>query len=212
MAKSFYDIDGGVPGVELATEADESEIYALLLMLHAENGFFTLNPEKVIAGIRWATKRQGGIIFVIKRDGHVIASLGMTIAQEWYSDDEFLLERWNYVHPAHRHSDYARKLIEQGKWSSDWFKRKKGYSLPFHCGINSLDRTEAKIRLYARHMVCMGAYFAYGQPPRLNHKVETAWREIEETNRKRSEDGTKTVIVPTVETILRLSKREREHV
>src|SRR5262249_21129644 len=152
-----YDITTGVPGVRLANQADEYEIFGLLLMLHAENGLFSLNPEKVIAGIRWATERKGGVIFVIEEGKRIVASLGMTIAQDWYSDDEYLLERWNFVHPDYRgRGDYARKLIEQGKWSTAWFKANTGITMPFQCGINSFDRVDAKVRLYARHMPCIG--------------------------------------------------------
>jgi GNAT superfamily N-acetyltransferase len=209
MSKVLYDMDSGVPGVRLATKADEGAIFALLRMLHRENGMFGLNPDKVIAGIQWATERKGGIIFCIDQDSRVVATLGMCIACDWYSDDEYLLERWNFVHPHYRQSDYARKLLEQGKWAHAWFKR-NGKNMPFQAGINSFDRTEAKVRLYARHMVCIGAYFIYGEPPLQPWKYRDAAPKIEEVNRKvrgmpapynRS-------VVPVVETVIRASQRE----
>jgi GNAT superfamily N-acetyltransferase len=213
MTKVLYDLDSGVPGVRLATKADEWQIFGLLMLLHAENGMFNLNREKVIKGIQWATERKGGIIFCIDDDIGVVASLGMCITSDWYSDDEYLLERWNYVHPDYRRTDYARKLIEQSKWAHEWFKR-QGILLPFQCGINSFDRTEAKVRMYARHMPCIGAFFIYGLPPLQADKAREEMRRIEELNKScqgRPSPENKEVR-PLVETILRVGRRETEHV
>lgn len=208
--KVLYDLKSGVPGVRLATEADEEKLFLLLLMLHAENGMFSMDDDKVIAGIRYATQRQGGIIFCIDEGPHLVASLGMCITTDWYSNDPYLLERWNYVHPQYRQgTDYARKLIEQGKWAHAWWKQ-KGENYPFQCGINSFDRTEAKVRLYARHMVCIGAFFMYGEPPFQGEKYQREMRRVEEMNRRvRGLPGAAHArVVPLVETILRLGQRD----
>lgn len=203
--KILWDIKGGVPGVREAGKSDEGDIFALLLMMHAEMGWFSLNPRKVLEGIQWATERKGGIIYVIEEDRRIVATLGMCIMTDWYSDDEYLLERWNFVHPNYRRGrDYGRRLIEQAKWVHEWFKS-QGMVLPFQCGINSLDRTEAKVRLYARHMACIGAYFMYGHPPRLEEKVDAAMAEIEEAHRRANRTRSKEV-VSTVETVIRCSR------
>lgn len=203
----LYHPETGVPGVRLATEADEDQLFALLLMLHSENGWFHLNDEKVRNGIRHATERKGGIIFCIDEGGRVVASLGMLIVTDWYSDDEYLLERWNYVHPRYRKSNYARKLIEQAKWTSDWFTesalRDGRPPMPVQIGINSLHRTEGKVRLYARHMPCVGAFFMYGQLPLQNEKMREETRRAEEQNTKAHKERS-TKSVPLVETVLRV--------
>jgi GNAT superfamily N-acetyltransferase len=206
--KVLYDIESGVPGVRLATKTDEGEIFGLLIMLHAENGLFSMNRDKVLAGIQWATERKGGIIYVIDEGPRVVATMGMTIATDWYSDDEYLLERWNYVHPDYRRSDYGRKLLEQGKWSYEWF-RAKGKLMPFFCGINSFHRTEAKVRLYARHVPCIGAYFMYGEAPRQQEEVRAEMRAIEEITRERDENGLRK-LRPAVETLIRVSQRQED--
>jgi len=209
--KVFYDIKDGVSGVRLAEKKDEGEIFGLLVMLHAENGLFSMNRDKVINGIRYATERQGGIIFVIDHGPRIVATLGMAIVSDWYSDDEYLLERWNYVHPDYRKSDYGRKLLEQCKWAHDWFK-KEGALLPFMCGINSFHRVESKIRLYARHMPCIGAYFMYGLAPRQQELIRQEMRAIEEQTRKSNSAHVHTVR-PVVETLIRVSqRRETTHV
>jgi GNAT superfamily N-acetyltransferase len=201
-------MDSGVPGVRLATKKDEGEIFGLLIMLHAENGFFTMNRDKVIAGIQHATERRGGIIYVIDEGPRVVATLGMTISVDWYSDDEYLHERWNFVHPDYRKSDYAKRLLNQAMWSHEWFKA-HGKLMPFYCGINSLERTEAKIRMYARHMPLIGAYFAYGMAPRQQEATAQEMRAIEERTRKSNAAHTREVR-PAVETLIRVTQRQEE--
>jgi GNAT superfamily N-acetyltransferase len=204
--RSLFDLESGVPGVRLATKRDESEIFALLCLLHAENAPFSMNRDKVMLGIQYATERKGGIIFVIDEGPRVVATMGMCVAQDWYTDDEYLLERWNFVHPDYRRSDYARKLLEQGKWAHEWFKS-KGKIMPFFCGINSLLRTEAKIRMYARHMPLIGAYFMYGAPLRQEALVREEMARIDEVYKKANREHTREVR-PAVETVIRVSQRE----
>lgn len=210
VGRQLFDLKNGVPGVRFATPDDEGEIFGLLLMLHAENAFYGLNPDKVLEGIRWATRRKGGMIFVIEEGKRIVASLGLLIMTDWYSDDEYLSERWNFVHPEYRKSDYARKLLEQGKWAYEWFKANTGKQMPFQCGINSFDRTAPKIRMYARQMPCVGAYFMYGEPPRpaAAEKARAEVAQIDELNRKiRRERIDHKTVRPVVETILRVSEQ-----
>ena len=201
MNKPYYHPEKGVPGVRFATPADEDQIFALLMLLHSENGWFSVNDQKVREGIKVATRRQGGFIWVCDEGGRVVATLGMLIVSDWWSDDEYLLERWNFVHPKYRKSNYARMLIEQAKWTSNLMK------LPVQVGINSFDRTEGKVRLYARHMPCVGAFFMYGPIPRQNEKMLEETRKIEELNKKAHTERTREV-VPLVETILRVGGRD----
>ena len=202
--KAWYDIKKGVPGLRLAVPADEDQIFGLLLMLHGENGHFTMNHNKVIDGIRIGTNREGGLIFV-NEGPRIVASLAVVLTQDWYSDDVYLLERWNYVHPDYRRTDYARKLVEQAKWCAENFSRIHGRNLVLQVGITSCIRTEAKVRLYARHMACIGAYFMYGEPPvqAAAEKIRAEMAAIDELNERNQRP---TPIRPVVETIIRLSR------
>jgi GNAT superfamily N-acetyltransferase len=204
----LFDMESGVPGVRLATKKDEGEIFGLLILLHAENGLFSMNRDKVLAGIQWATERKGGIIYCIDEGPRVVATMGMTIATDWYSDDEYLMERWNFVHPDYRRSDYALRLLNQGKWAHEWFKA-NGKLMPFFCGINSYKRTEAKIRLYARHMPLIGGYFMYGEAPRQQEEIHAEMRAIEERTRKSNAAHTREVR-PAAETLIRVGQRREE--
>jgi len=203
--KPMYHIENGVAGVRVAGKEDEGEIFALLLMMHAEMGMFSLNRDKVLEGIQCGTERRGGMIYVTEENNRVVATLGMIVVTDWYSDDKYMLERWNFVHPEYRRSDHARRLLEQAKWTHERFKL-AGSLMPFQCGINSFDRTEAKIRLYARHMPCIGAFFMWGAPPRHPDKYVNELKEIEEANRQARRERSKRVR-STVETIIHASQR-----
>lgn len=150
-------------GARLATQSDEDEIFGLLMLLHAENAMFSMNRDKVRAFIKTATERKGAIIGVIERDGRIVASVGMIINTYWYSDDCYLHELYNFVHPEYRRGKdgFAKKLIQFSKNCSDWFGQ-KGTPMPLQMGIVSNHQTEAKVRLYRRHMPYIGAFFMYG--------------------------------------------------
>jgi GNAT superfamily N-acetyltransferase len=181
---------GLLKGVRLATPADELAVFELLMMLHAEMGFFTVSKQKVFAAIQWATEGRGGFIFCIDEDNRVVASLGMILTTDWYTDDEFLLERWNFVHPNYRRSDYGRRLLEQAKATSDWFTKS----------------ARKDSRNDARHIPCIGAYFLYGEPPAQAQakKYRQAQREIEQYRKRDGGPSENRLQVPLVETILRV--------
>jgi hypothetical protein len=86
--------------------------------------------------------------------------------------------------------------------------------MPFFCGINSLIRTEAKIRMYARHMPLIGAYFMYGETPRQGELVRQEMAHIEETQLKvNRKEYPRDRVRPVVETLIRVSRqREGDHV
>lgn len=196
----------GVVGLRGAVPRDEDELFELLLMLHDENGIFSVNHDKVRKGIRYATQGQGGIIYV-NAGPRIVATLCMGITMDWYSDDEYFSERWNFVHPDHRCTNYARMLLEQAKWVSNYFSR-NGKKMPVQVGINSCERTEAKVRLYARHMPCIGAYFMYGEVPKkaMAYELRERAKAVEELEREAKKKRMHNV-APVVETILKLSAR-----
>ncbi len=204
----LYPVDkyGCIVGLRYAAPQDEEELFELLLLLHGENGIFSVNHAKVRAGIRYATQHQGGLIFVNKGP-RIVATLGLGITMDWYSDDEYFSERWNFVHQEHRRTNYARMLLEQAKYVSDYFSR-NGKKMPLQVGINSCERTDAKIRLYARHMPCIGAYFMHGEVPQkaMSYELRERMKTVEQMNRKAHDERSREV-VPVVETILKLSAR-----
>lgn len=142
-------------GVRLAVPEDEDALYKMLCLNHKENGIYPMNESKVREFIRHATQRQGGMIGVIEGENYLEGSVGLTLETWWYTDRWSIGERWNFVHPNHRRTDHAKKLIKFAKWVADNMK------LDLEMGVMSNERTEAKVRLYRRQLPCVGAFFLY---------------------------------------------------
>jgi hypothetical protein len=145
--------------VRMATAADEHAVMAMLLEGYEENGFVDLDAEKMqdaVAAMLRPDSGAFGMIGVIDGDGEPAGSVGLVLSQLWYSSEYTLGERWSYVRPKYRESRYAVDLIDFSKWASDQF------GVALEMGIVSTYRTEAKVRLYRRHLKPIGAFFAYG--------------------------------------------------
>jgi len=155
--------------VRLAQPEDRAKIIELTRDLHGENGLFSMSDKKVRAMLDRFYNREGAVIGVIGPVGNPVATIYLGIDQMSYSDDWALVEQWNFVHPDHRKSNYASQLICYAKRLSDEFK------LPLLVGILSNSRTEAKARLYERHLHKAGFYFIYNLNA-LEHSAP-AWRE-----------------------------------
>lgn len=146
--------------VRLAGPADEDALFHLLMLAHQENGLLALSEEKVRQVLRAMLARgsgRWGMIGIIHGpDGSAIGSVGVELETFWYSDEWYLGERWNYVHPDHRQSSHAEDLIQFSKWAADTL------GVVLEMGIISTIRTEAKVRLYRRQMKQVGAFFVHG--------------------------------------------------
>lgn len=155
--------------VRLAQPEDRAKIIELTKELHGENGLFSMSDKKVRAMLDRFYNREGAVIGVIGPVGDPVATIYLGIDQMSYSDDWALVEQWNFVHPEHRKSNYASQLICYAKRLADEFK------LPLLVGILSNSRTEAKARLYERHLHKAGLYFIYNLDA-LEHSAP-AWHE-----------------------------------
>lgn len=149
--------------VRLAHRGDIQQLIALGRMLHAENAMLPWDEERVAelvtAYCTYQTTKyfaDPGMIAVIENDKHeLVAMIALRITQLWYSSSPILEELFNFVHPEHRKSTYAKSLIQYAKSLADDLR------LPLLIGIVSNDRTEQKIRLYQRYLPFAGAFFVY---------------------------------------------------
>lgn len=142
--------------VRIATPDDRTGLVTLLRMMHAENGTATLSDDKMFAMLDRGLRRERGIVGVVENNGKIVASVGLFTGTWWYSDDFLIEDFWNFVHPEHRQSSYAKELISFGKRFSE------NLGIPLIMGVLSTDRTEAKVRLYGRQIPFAGAIFLYG--------------------------------------------------
>lgn len=142
-------------GVAMAKPGDEEDIFDLLMLLHDENGLYTVDPAKVREVIRLGTARQGGMIGIIRGPERIEASIGLVLSQLWYTDAWQLSERWWFVHPEHRRTTHAKNLLRFAKWCSD------NMNVPLMVGVVANDRTEAKVRLVGRQIGHVGGFFLH---------------------------------------------------
>jgi len=143
--------------VRLAVPADEDKIVSMIRLLHDENGLFPLSERRVREYMQKFFRKEGALIGVVGPVGDPVGSMYLTIGQPYYSDTWYLNEAWNFVHPDHRRSDYAKKLLAWAKQISSELQ------LPLMIGIVSNHRTEAKVRLYEKQLEKAGAFFVWNR-------------------------------------------------
>jgi hypothetical protein len=151
----------GFAGVRLARPEDEEPIYRLLLELYAENALLPMSERKVREAIATGTRGKGGIVGVIDGPQGIEASIGMTFSAFWYTEAIHLNELWCFVHPAHRRSTHAKRLVEFGKWCADRLSQ-SGTRVPLLLGIVTRHRLLPKLRLFQRQAPQVGALFMHG--------------------------------------------------
>lgn len=146
--------------VRLARPEEADDIFYFLIGLYEENALFPMDEYKGRQAIKDMLDRSSthpGIIGVIDGPHGYEASVGMIIGEAtWYTTSPSLEERWNFVHPDHRRSSHAKRLIQFSKSFSD------PLGIPLIMGILSNERTEAKVRLYQRQLPMVGAFFMHG--------------------------------------------------
>ena len=167
--------------VRKAIAADAPEIWRLFLMGHRENGVFQLSPSKVDYFLNRALHPDQiaindggprGQIGVIGTPGKLEAIVFLILGSFWYSEDIHLEELLVYVDPECRRSEHAKACIGWMKKTADDLEVK------LLTGIISKDRTEAKIKLYDRHLPRIGAFYLYPlentDAKKMNHNMEKA--------------------------------------
>lgn len=148
-------------GVRMARPEDEEPVYRLLLRLYDENALMPMSETKVRATIRSGTRGEGGIVGVIDGEDGIEASIGMALSSFWYSEACHLNELWCFVHPDHRASTHARRLVEFGKWCADRLSTAER-RVPLLLGIVTRHRLLPKLRLFQRQAPQVGALFMHG--------------------------------------------------
>ena len=123
--------------VRLAKQGDEGPIHHLLMEMHAENGMFSLHPALLRQAI--ANTMVGGMCFVATVEKRLVGSIGLYRTHAWYSLDDYVTDRWTYVHPDYRKSGIAKALVEAAKKASHW---------PLYLGLQTPVRFEAKERFF----------------------------------------------------------------
>lgn len=143
--------------VRPATPKDEDALFELLCMAYKENAPFVMSEKKVRNAVHLGCCERAIIIGVSEENGKIAGSVGASFSQDWYSDDWYIGEMWNFVHPDHRKGDirHGKNQIQYCKWLSE------NMNMALSMGILTSTRLEAKVRMYSREMEQVGALFVY---------------------------------------------------
>ena len=151
--------------VRKAVPDDAPELMDICRELHAENGLFSMNEQRVSMMLQKAFRNEGALIGALGPTGAIEGAIFMLISQYWYTDDWCLEELFNYVRPQYRRSSNAKELIGFGKRCSDEL------GIPLVIGVISNERTKAKVGLYQRQLADpVGAYFVH-RPASAGHQL-----------------------------------------
>lgn len=146
-------------------ERDEvGDAMRLCRKLHAENGIFTMNDDKVLSMLNRAFDRQGGILAGIGKKGNLEGLMYLLLSSFWYSTEPHLEELFLYVDPEHRKSRNAVELLKFAKWCAEEM------NMPLFIGIMSDSSTLRKEALYERQLSeeCdKGRFFMYNKRKKI---------------------------------------------
>ncbi len=95
-------------------------------MAHAEHGFGDMDPVVVQQAIAKGCNREGVAIALIDGPERVEAVIGLHSFKPWWSTDAAANWYWQelliYVHPLHRRTRHALKLLQFAHWWGEKIK------------------------------------------------------------------------------------------
>lgn len=148
--------------VKLAKQGDEAKIFDIFVLAHKENGYFPMSSKKVIDMIMKACRHEGASIGLIKdHQGNVEAASGLIIETSWYSDQVFLADLINFVHPAHRKSRHAEAILQFQKDTATYLSKVFGYDVPTLPSILTRESLVPKMRFYRKRFKQVGAIYVF---------------------------------------------------
>lgn len=139
----------------VATEDDTLGLMALLARMHEEDFWkrYPLNRAKTLQMVQRCLR--DGIVFVVEKEGQIVASASLMPDPLWFSDDYMLVEIWFYVRKGHRRSTYAEQLIRACKNFAD------DLGVDMHLGVMTMKQAGRKNSLFRRHLSPAGEGFLH---------------------------------------------------
>jgi hypothetical protein len=148
--------------VRVALPSDAPALYELLLKLYKDNPLgISMSPAKVMSLVENVCMGSGGVAGVIDGpNGDLVASVGITAFQPWFSEEYHLVQLWLFVDPAHRVGGRnAKSLFEFAKWHKDDLSRRAQRHFGIESSFMSLIDQPQKARLWNRHGRMVGMTF-----------------------------------------------------
>ena len=116
------------------------DVFALLLELYREGGYWRLNLDKAAKNC-FSTLTENMTFIARDDNGRAIGVLGLREIDPWFSDDTYLQGTWFYVRPEHRKGRVGVDLMRAAAAEGD--ARNKIVL----CGTDNCDRRRKKTQL-----------------------------------------------------------------
>lgn len=140
--------------MRVAEPSDLQAVCDLLKVRSAEIGVLRFDEAKAQETIRPIIESR--LCFVCEADGTIAASLGLTFAEpSWDSSDSGMVDRWFFVHPEHRHTQFAQELVLMAK------KAARISQVPLWLSVSATKRSVKKMLFMERYMRTFGGTFYY---------------------------------------------------
>lgn len=139
--------------LSVATLADLDEMCELLWVMHAENGVGQLDKPKARGAISEVIANGGCLIS--RQNDRIVGSVGLVMCEWWYSKDKALMDKWFFVHPAHRTEGHATRLIAAAKAAA------RNTGIPFVTAVSTTVDTLSKLKFFKRHLTPFGGAFIF---------------------------------------------------
>lgn len=114
---------------------------------------YELSRMKLLQAVRACMNE--GVVFVVERDGQIVASTGILVDSPWFSDDITLVQLWIFVRKGHRKSTFAEQMIRASKGFAD------SCGLDLHWAAVGLNQANRRNALFRRHMTAAGESFLH---------------------------------------------------
>lgn len=103
--------------IRQATTADITPMLALCKLMHTESIYasFNYDADKLTKHIQSLIDMPGGIALVVEEEGAIIGFFLGLVYEHWFGSDLVSNDFALFVHPAHRRSTHAGRLLKAYK-------------------------------------------------------------------------------------------------
>ena len=165
--------------IKLAKPSDAEDLWVHLRGI--DEGFGNGRPtdDALDNIVKLSVRGDHAVAGIARENGRIVASIGLSINQLWYSDEFLLADIWHYVAPTHRRTPYAKTLLRFAKTYAD------KTSLPLVMTVTTDPQMAPKIRLYSREFEEYGGAFVIPPekglpfPPNVYVATKEMWEKVE---------------------------------
>jgi hypothetical protein len=153
-------------GLRIAVPADAAALLAFVLPIFQDDAAQPVSVPRVAAIVARCLERDGAIAGIVSGpDGVIEASVGASIDQFDYTDEQHCMVRWLGVAPAFRKSDRISRLMHYVSWLHETLAANSDRPIPVFLSAMATTEQRGKVLLYQRRVPMVGVLHAIGCLP-----------------------------------------------